>query len=156
VIAGGGLLLAVTTADAQELFKWIAQDGSVHYSEILPESGVVRSESLELVPGPMPANAPDEDYRRILEVANRLQADRLARERLRLEQRKLRLEERQARQPDRHETGESRYIPLYRPRYGSPPHYPWYRGHPHGGQHGRVPREAGTPTRRVYPFGYGR
>jgi hypothetical protein len=148
-----GLLLAAATADARELFKWIAQDGSVHYGEVLPDTGVAYSETLEVVPAETSPAAPDYDYRAILEIADRLQADRLARERVRLEQRKLRLEERRMRQRGPDHATEPRYFPVYRPWYGSHPRYPWHRRDSRPDRPGPAPRQAGTPSRRVYPFG---
>lgn len=149
-----GLLLTVTTSEARELFKWIAEDGSVHYGEVLPDKGVARYERLEVVPVVSAPGRPGYDYRAIMELADRLQADRLARERLRLEQRKLGLEERQMRQRGLEEaTGESRYFPLYRPQYGPWPRYPWHRRDSHPHRPGPAPQEAGAPYKRVYPFG---
>lgn len=138
--------LAVTTANAQEIYKWVDASGETHYSEVPPETSLSGLEVLE-VTGPAAESRPAPDYERALEVANSMQADRLERERLRLEKRKLeqlaRQAELDARRYDEAYRSQAYVWPYYgygyghypRPPYGKPPGYhrpPPGQGAPHG------------------------
>jgi len=157
VIPALALVLCAASVEAREIYKWVAKDGSTHYGEILPETEVAGFEVLQVVPAE-PARAA-QDYRSTLELADSLQAARLARERLRLERERLRLERSrlQEEQESWNESAEPYYIPPY-PGYGYRPyrrpphggHHPWYPAPRPGGGYPRpyqVPKRVYTPDR---------
>lgn len=152
-----GLVPVTGTATAREVYKWTGRDGSTHYSEKQPDGDMASLEVLQVsVPVPLPENPPaaassSANYQATLEMARRLQADRLAREQARLERDTLRLKERemqfeqQAQQLRQSPPAESYAIPYY---YRSPvrrwPHLPWQPHTPDPGQ-GRMPPQHGYP-----------
>ena len=91
-----GLVLLHPPADAREIYKWVAQDGTTQYGEVLPDAAIGGFEVLEVLPAPPPPPSAVGDYRAILELADKLEAARLARERLRLERERLSLQQRRA------------------------------------------------------------
>ena len=142
--------LAVSGAvSAQDIYKWQDQKGTTHYGEIPPPMGFSSFEVLE-VPPAEPARPLVESYRSALELANSLQADRLERERLRLERQKLLRQDRQAL------LEAQRYNDTYQSRYYYGGYYPYrsYPRPPHSGKpHPRPPRASypGTSVpKRVY------
>jgi len=139
------LALSAAPAGAREIYKWVDKDGSTHYGESLPEADVAGLEVLQVVPAE-PAGAA-EDYRSTLELADSLQAARLARERLRLERERLRLERSrlQEEQERWNEPAVPSYIAPY-PGYGYRP----YRRPPYGGRHPWYP----GPRPGAYPPPY--
>lgn len=144
--------------EAREIYKWVSKDGTTHYGESLPETDVAGVEVLQVVPAETVKSA--QDYRSTLELADSLQAARLARERLRLERERLRLERNrlQEEQERWNESAEPYYIPPY-PGYGYRPyrrppyagHHPWYPGPPQGPRPGAHPRPYQVPKRVYVP-----
>jgi serine/threonine protein kinase, bacterial len=126
------------TATAREVYKWTGPDGSTHYTEDAPRSDVASLEVLQVTgyqsapASENPADTADSSatWQKTLETARQLQADRLAREQLRLEREALRQREReaqaQAQQQQFGETAPSYFIPYYpyQPRYKPNPQRP--------------------------------
>jgi Domain of unknown function (DUF4124) len=102
-------------AMAGEIYKWVTPDGVTHFSESAPEAALASVEVIELEVAEPVQTAP-RDYRSMLEVAESIEASRLARERLRLERRQW---EREQRSQDA-STGEDYHAPtawIYFPPY---------------------------------------
>lgn len=119
-MTGACLALVTMPLPAAELYKWISEDGSTHYSEHLPSGEVAAFEVLQIVP-PIPVPEPRAfSYRSVLDLAASLQADRLARERLRLEKEKLRQQARLARE------AQARYDEVYSPTSYIVPYYGYH------------------------------
>jgi len=138
-------LAVIGTVSAQEIYKWQDQKGTTHYGEIPPPMEFSRFEVLD-VRLEEPARPVAESYRSALELANNLQADRLEREKLRLEREKLLQQDRQAR------LEAQRYNDTYQSRYYNGGYYPYrsYSRPPHSGKpHPRPPRT--HPPRASYP-----
>ena len=138
-------LAVIGTVSAQDIYKWQDQKGTTHYGEIPPPMEFSRFEVLD-VRLEEPARPVAESYRSALELANNLQADRLEREKLRLEREKLLQQDRQAR------LEAQRYNDTYQSRYYNGGYYPYrsYSRPPHSGKpHPRPPRT--HPPRASYP-----
>jgi len=142
-------LAVMGTASAQDIYKWQDQSGTTHYGEIPPPMEFSSFEVLE-VQLEEPAGPVVESYRSALELANSLQADRLEREKLRLEREKLLQQDRQAR------LEAQRYNDTYQTRYyygGYYPHRSYPRPPHYGKPHPRPPQASypGTSVpKRVY------
>ena len=159
VLTAISFLLVHTPTTAREIYRWVDEGGATHYGEVVPEGDVASLEVLEVTVMEVPPEAALRDYRATLDLANRMQADRLERERLRLEREKLRLQQRQVELDDWNSEdvppSTSYYVPYYRyPRrpYPRPPYYGKYPGYPRPphGQHppGRYPTT--DAPKRVY------
>ena len=138
-------LAVIGTVSAQDIYKWQDQKGTTHYGESPPPMEFSRFEVLD-VRLEEPARPVAESYRSALELANNLQADRLEREKLRLEREKLLQQDRQAR------LEAQRYNDTYQSRYYNGGYYPYrsYSRPPHSGKpHPRPPRT--HPPRASYP-----
>jgi len=138
-------LAIIGTVSAQDIYKWQDQKGTTHYGEIPPPMEFSSFEVLE-VQLEEPARPVAESYRSALELANNLQADRLEREKMRLEREKLLQQDRQAR------LEAQRYNDTYQTRYYNGGYYPYrsYSRPPHSGKpHPRPPRT--HPPQASYP-----
>ena len=142
-------LVFLGTVSAQDIYKWQDQQGTTHYGEIPPPMEFSSFEVLE-VQLEEPAGPVVESYRSALELANSLQADRLEREKLRLEREKLLQQDRQAR------LEAQRYNDTYQTRYYNGGYYPYrsYSHPPHSGKPHPRPPQASYPgtsvPKRVY------
>ena len=143
-------LAVIGTVSAQEIYKWQDQKGTTHYGEIPPPMVFSSFEVLEVQLEEPAAGPVVESYRSALELANSLQADRLEREKLRLERERLLQQDRQAR------LEAQRYNDTYQTRYYYGGYYP-YRSYPrpphYGKPHPRPPQASypGTSVpKRVY------
>lgn len=124
-----GFILLSGAVSGSEVYKWVAVDGTTHYSEVRPESDLATVELLEIT-ATDPLQPVSRSYQSLLDVANSIEASRLERERLRLEKRKLRLQEEQVRQRDLAQTSADKtYVAggYYYPRY-----FRHHRKHQHG------------------------
>lgn len=95
-------------AMAESVYTWRDADGGMHYSDTPPPAHV-NYQTLELPPPPPPPPAAAGDYRAVLDVAERLQAARLERERLRLAREQAAVEALQTRQATAHGDDAPRY-----------------------------------------------
>lgn len=131
LLAGAVVCLWLSAALAADpVYKWEGPDGVTHYSETPPAAAAdMNLEVIELSPPPPSQPADPADYRALLEVADRLQAARLERERLRLERRKAASESRKIRQEAQQHVDEPRYVV---PWFSSPPQF---RPHPGRDRH---------------------
>jgi len=150
LLTGTGLALSAAPAAAVEIYKWVDEDGSTHYSESLPTGEFAGLEILEARPSVPRSPAAANDYQSTLEVAASLQADRLERERVRLEKDKLRQQERRAREEvqrlNNAYAAPSYLVPYYRYPYRPYPHpRPPYAVQPPPGHY-----PAPTVPKRVY------
>lgn len=143
---------------AQEIFKWVDEEGITHFSEQPPEVALASLEILEVVSRPA-TPSPAGDIRTTLEVANDMQAGRLERERLRLEKQKLEQQNRQARLDAMRYDEAYRSAYYYGPYWGYPRHrrsYGHHRGYPkqpyagHRPPHGQYQGGGGSVPRRVF------
>jgi len=153
----------VQVVSAGEIYRWYGKDGSTWFSEQPPSGDIASLEVLRfdgVVPPARPPvpTPPVPPYVKALEMADRLQADRLAREQVRLERealqlkkRETRLRERQQLQGDADRTA-SYFIPYYGKHYRHFPHAraPYHRP---GQQQDRMPPRYGRvhPPQREYP-----
>lgn len=141
-----GCLPVAQIASARDVYKWSGNDGSTYYGEQPPSGNMASLEVLQVNGAPPPVQSPvDADsaavaYQQALEMAGRLQADRLAREQAHLEREALRLRKRETRLREQQQWRDanpsvSYYIPYY--RKPSPHRYPprYRRGTP--GMEGR-------------------
>jgi hypothetical protein len=154
---------AVQVVSAGEIFRWYGSDGSIWFSEQPPPGDtasleVLRFDAAVSQPQSRLPTPPVPPYMKALEMADRLQADRLAREQARLERealqlkkRETRLRERQQLQGDSDRTA-SYFIPYYRKHYRHIPHAraPYRRP---GRDQDRMPPPHGHvhPPQREYP-----
>ncbi len=126
--------LLSTSAAAEEIYKWVDEHGATHYGETLPQGEVASVEILEVTPVATPTQAAPWDYRSTLDIANRMQADRMERERLRLEREKLRQQQRDA------EFEQQRFYDIPPPAAYSVPYYGYpRRPYPRPPYHGKSP-----------------
>jgi hypothetical protein len=135
LLAGFGLVLVAAPTAAMEIYKWVSGDGAIHYGESLPNGEIASFEVLEVIPVAPQSLPASNDYQSTLDMATRMQSDRLERERVRLEQEKLRQEERRARdEAQRYKdayTSPSYFMPYYPYRpYRRPPYHGKYPGYP--------------------------
>jgi hypothetical protein len=154
------LLLVHAPVAAREIYKWVDERGATHFGETLPVGSVASLEVLEVRDAQVVPGVVLGDYSAILDMANRLQADRLERERLRLEREKLRLQqlkiESDSWQVNDASSPTSYYIPYYgypRRPYPWPPYYGKVPGYPPGPPNGpRPPGRHPSPDvpKRVY------
>jgi hypothetical protein len=148
------LVLLNPPADAREIYKWVAQDGTTQYGEVLPDAAIGGFEVLELLPAPPPPPSAVADYRAVLELADKLEAARLARERLRLERERLRLQQRRAQFDEAEAASDAEPAPYYVPVYPyarRPFRPPPYAGPPRPHPPWRPPRDRNDVPMRVYP-----
>lgn len=145
------LALLNPPADAREIYKWVAPDGTTQYGEVLPDTAIAGFEVLEVLPAPPSPPPAVGDYRAVLELADKLEAARLARERLRLDRERLRLQQRRALLDEAASDAEPTpyYVPLY-PYARRPFRPPPYAGHPRPHPPRPPPRRNDVPM-RVYP-----
>ena len=80
LMCAGLLLYIPLTADAAEVYRWVDEDGNVHYSEALPpqhsdkehdvlnERGIVVEEDLSLKPEPPPPEEPVDEEEKLKEL----------------------------------------------------------------------------------------
>jgi hypothetical protein len=146
------LMLLNPPADAREIYKWVAPDGTTQYGEVLPDASIGGFEVLEVLPATPPPPSAVGDYRSVLELADKLEAARLARERLRLEREKLSLQQRRAEFDEAASDAEPTpyYFPVYpyaRRLLRPPP----YAGHPRPHPPWRPLRGRNEVPMRVYP-----
>jgi hypothetical protein len=146
------LVLLNPPADAREIYKWVAQDGTTQYGEVLPDAAMGGFEVLEVLPVPPSPPPAVGDYRAVLELADKLEAARLARERLRLDRERLRLQQRRAQFDEAASDAEraTYYVPLY-PYARRPFRPPPYARHPRPHPPRRPPRRGNDVPMRVYP-----
>ncbi|MGW8311175.1 MAG: DUF4124 domain-containing protein [Thiogranum sp.] len=147
-----GLVVLNLPADAREIYKWVAPDGTTQYGEVLPDASIGGFEVLEVLPAPPPPPSAVGDYRSALELADKLEAARLARERLRLERERLSLQQRRTQLDEAASDAEPApyYVPLY-PYARRPFRPPPYAGHPRPHPPWRPPRGRNEVPMRVYP-----
>lgn len=95
-----GFTIAVSTsAVAEKVYRWVDQDGKVHYSQTAPGAGATSEKAITTTTPPSAANAPDPEAEPEPErdergqcltikcMADQMEADRLQRERGYAEQR---------------------------------------------------------------------
>jgi hypothetical protein len=124
--------LLTAPASAEQIYRWVGDDGATHFSETPPAVDSADVEVLEVI-ARQRVGAPTRDYRSALEVAKDIESSRLERERLRLEKKQLRLQNQQLREsrtasPDFDEDYRGvYYTPYY--RYPPKPHrrHPYHR-----------------------------
>ena len=161
LLAATASVSAAPVASAGEIYRWYGSDGSTWFSEQPPPGEIAGLEVLQLDGAVPPARSsipapPVSSYAEALEMADRLQADRLAREQARLEREALQLQKRETRlreqqQPEREADRSAAYvIPYYRKHR---PHFPHPRSpYRNRGQDGWPPRSGYfQPPQREYP-----
>ncbi|MGH8502518.1 MAG: DUF4124 domain-containing protein [Gammaproteobacteria bacterium] len=119
---------------ALEVYKWTDEDGVVHYSESRPraEAADIGSlETFEIDNAPRPGDASAGDYRTLLDVAERLEQSRLARERARAEQATQRAQQAATTTDTTQYTDDNVGYPVMYPRTGGYYRYPYYPHMPH-------------------------
>jgi len=118
-------------ASALEVYKWTDEDGVVHYSESRPrtEAADIGSlETFEIDNAPRPGDDSASDYRTMLDVAERLEQSRLARERARAEQATQRAQQAATNTDATQYMDDDVGYPVMYPRTGGyyRPYYPYY------------------------------
>ncbi len=141
-------------AAAVEVYKWMDEQGIVHYSGSPPPEAVTEFATLEF---PNEYDAPSESenhHLAMLQVAKELEKSRLAREKIRAEQEAL---ERQRSQrimaiPPAYEDGA--YYPLYPYATGffHRPFFPHFKFFPHDPRLGLINRGIFVPDVKFRPF----
>lgn len=132
------VMLVHTAGFAREIYKWVDERGATHYGETLPDSDVASLEILDVTVVQVPLEASPRDFRLTLELANRMQADRLERERLLLAKAKLRLQQLEAELEERRINDTPPPIPYYGPYYR--PYFAYPRApYPAPPNHGKYP-----------------
>lgn len=138
-----------------EVYKWVDDQGVTHYSSGPPPDRTAIGEDLEMLQLDSTARsgASEQDYFSVTNQAERLEASRLARERLRLEREKLRLQQAQSRKPAPVVEAPAResYIVRYPAHFGHFPHAGHrFARHPHleDPANGSEPPQA-PPRRRL-------
>lgn len=137
--------LGAAGATAEPVYTWRDADGGMHYSDT-PPPAQVDYQTLELSPPPPPQPAAAGDYRAVLDVAERLQASRLERERLRLEREQAAVEALQTRQATAHEDEDDDAARDSAPWFVFP-----HPLRPHPGPHVRPPPHPDQPPVRRTP-----
>lgn len=122
MITAFALLLVCLSAFALEIYRWTDADGVVHFSESPPDDPRIPVQTLLLEEHGDTASG---DLKEVLDVADRLEASRLAREQARAEAAEASREAQRQAAPQ--ETTEPREVPVYvyppHRRY-PPPGYP--------------------------------
>jgi len=116
---------------ALEVYKWTDEDGVVHYSESRPraEAADIGSlETFEIDNAPRRGDASAGNYRTLLDVAERLEQSRLARERVRAEQATQRAQQAATNTDATQYMDDDVGYPVMYPRTGGyyRPYYPYY------------------------------
>ncbi len=127
----GGALTALA-AGAEQVYRWVDDNGITHFSQQPPPPGVSGLSVNEIPASQPPAVDPAADYWSITNQVQRLEASRVALEQRRIEQKKLRIEmaEAQRRQAEAAQDYAEPYertliYPAYGYRYSYYPHvYP--------------------------------
>jgi hypothetical protein len=160
------LALSPVVAAGQQVYRWVDDDGNVHFGDAPPQGPVRQEERLKLKVPPAPATDKDADYYSVTNQARRINEDLTKMREQRAEkQRKARQEAPQPMQPmqppDDEYIGDGNYYPYaypppYYPGYGYRPHHPGYgQGGPgYGGGHGR-PGHGNRPPGPDYEGGRG-
>ena len=139
------LLLPIAQSSADQVYTWVDENGTTHFSEEPPHDDAISAEKINVQPAPSAGNIAGDDF---YSVAN--QADRM--ERTRLENEKLTAERLQAEAETRKASAEAqavqqiqyqgssqddaRYYPAY-PYYSDYRRRPGYGHKPHQGKPGR-------------------
>jgi len=118
------LLMTMAVATAQELYKWVDDQGVTHYGDSLPDQQI-EHESFKLAEYTQQANT-NSDYYSIQNQLQRLQERRTAE----LEQKQQLAEINAAKNPPKPDTEVTLYEPEER-RYYSPAYYPYGFIKPH-------------------------
>jgi len=152
-------LLGGTVLAADQVYRWLDADGVTHFSQRPPPPGAA-GVSVQQAPTYAAPPDPTADYWSVTNQAQRMEASRLAQEKLRLEQQRLRqeLEEAERRRIEAEQAATEPepprqiiYYPAVRPPFTAYPYaYPRYgpAWPPHPGfepRHDR-PDETATPT----------
>jgi hypothetical protein len=135
------LTLPVSATCAEQVYTWVDDSGTTHFSEAPPPDSTFVTQLLEVLPasGAAPSNAPDDGFYSVINQAERMQTRRLENEKLTAERKQADAEaskaraEAQAALQDSYYNDDVSYYPYY-PRYRRP----WNGHKPHPG-HGHRP-----------------
>ncbi len=121
------LTLPVPATCAEQVYTWVDDSGTTHFSEAPPPDSTFVTQLLEVLPasGVAPGNAPDDGFYSVINQAARMQTRRLENEKLRAERKQADAEaskaraEAQAALQDSYYNEDVSYYPYY-PRYRRP------------------------------------
>ena len=150
------LLTTVTAVCASEVYSWIDEHGTTHFSQVPPDNLSHPSEQIELLSPPEAGDTKEDDYYSVINQANRMETRRLENEKLEAERRQAEAEAQRAAAeayaarnapPQGYVREEPRYYPSY-PLYGYRPPYGYGR-HP-GMRPGHRPGRPHHPGRPAH------
>ena len=139
------LTLPLSAISTEQVYTWVDDSGTTHFSEAPPADSTFDTQLLEVLPasGAAPGNAPDDGFYSVINQAERMQTRRLKNEKLMAERKQADAEaskaraEAQAALQDSYYNDDVTYYPYY-PRYRRP-----WNGHKPRPGHGHRPK----PTR---------
>ena len=133
------LLLPIAQPSAEQVYTWVDENGTTHFSEAPPNDEAISAEQINLLPAPSAGNIVGDDFYSVANQADRMERTRLENEKLTAERlqaeaeaRKASAEARAAQQTtyQKNTQDDARYYPAYpyylnygrRPGYGHKPH----------------------------------
>ena len=131
LLTGVLALLTTATVCANEVYSWVDEQGTTHFSEVQPDNQSHPAEQIDLLPPPKSGNSEKDDYYSVINQANRMETRRLENEKLEAERRRAEAEAKRAAAeahaarstpPQNYVNEQPRYYPSY-PLYGYRPPY---------------------------------
>ena len=142
------LLLPIAQTSAGQVYTWVDESGTTHFSEAPPNDEAISAEQINLQPAPSAGNIIGDDFYSVANQADRMERTRLENEKLTAERlqaeaeaRKANAEARATKQIQYQENtqDDARYYPAYS-------YYPGYRRRPgYGYGHKPHPGKPGRP-----------
>ena len=139
------LLLPIAQSSAEQVYTWVDESGTTHFSEAPPNDEAISAEQINLQPAPSAGNIAGDDFYSVANQADRMERTRLENEKLTAERlqaeaeaRKASAEARAAQQIQYQGSSQddARYYPAYS-YYPGYRHRPGYGNKPHPGKPGR-------------------
>jgi hypothetical protein len=139
------LLLPIAQSSAGQVYTWVDENGTTHFSEAPPDNEAISTEQINLQPAPSAGIIAGDDFYSVANQADRMERTRLENEKLTAERLQAEAEANRARAEARatqqiQYQGSSQDDARYYPAYSYYPNYRHRPGHgnkPHPGKPGR-------------------
>ena len=139
------LLLPIAQSSAEQVYTWVDENGTTHFSEAPPNEEAISAEQINLQPAPSAGIIAGDDFYSVANQADRMERTRLENEKLTAERLQAEAEANRARaearatqqiQYQQNTQDDARYYPAY-PYYSNNRHRPGYGHRPHPGKPGK-------------------
>jgi hypothetical protein len=139
------LLLPIAQSSAEQVYTWVDEYGTTHFSEAPPHDDAISAEQINLQPAPSAGIIAGDDFYSVAKQADRMERTRLENEKLTAERLQAEAEARKASAEARavqqiqyqgSSEDDARYYPAYS-YYPNYRHRPGYGNKPHPGKPGR-------------------